>query len=134
MYLILRADCEITGHLEAVNAQAFLVFLRGFHAEKLVVAEYSEEKHVVHSVEFLYEVLGDDAFEGLDALETDALLNEVHVGLVVPAAHHDELTLLALSVLRARQLNVEDWRHGLEPLLNCNIWLVLVFLSLSPDF
>ena len=133
MNMVLRADREIASHFEAVDAQALLILLRSFHAEQLIVAEYSEEKHVLNSVEFLDEVLGNDAFEGLDALEANALLDEVHVGLVVPATYHDELALLALGVLRAGKLNVKNGRHRLEPLLNCNIWLVLIFLSLGPD-
>ena len=82
----------------------------------------------------MYEIIGDDTLERFDAFEANTLLYKVHMGLVVPASHNYELTLLALCVLWPCQLDVEDRRHRLEALLNCDVRLVLVFLVFCPNF
>ena len=52
---------------------------------------------------------------------------------MVPATDDHELALLTLGVLWPSQLEVHDGRERGEPLLNCDVRLILVTLMLSTD-
>ena len=53
---------------------------------------------------------------------------------MVPASHNNQLTLLALGVLGPSKLNIKNRCHRLESLLDGYVWLILVLLSLCPNF
>ena len=104
--LLGRLDDEVAGHFLAtdINDTASVGSLFDLNSNQLVITIHSHQDSVATGVILLDHLGRQHALEAFDTSQTDALLDHVHVGLVVPASNDDQLTLLTLGVLRSGQL------------------------------
>lgn len=62
------------------------------------------------------------------------MFDDIHMRVVIPSTHYDQLRLLTVVCLWVAQLDVDHWRQALEGFFDGDVRLVRVALVLRPDF